>query len=50
MTNHEVLENLFMVLDINKQVKLAATTEEQIKEVERFEKVVEEQIKNTRVK
>lgn len=50
MTNHEVLENLFMVLDINKQVKLAAQTEEQIKEVERFEKVVEEHIKNTRVK
>ena len=50
MTNHEVLENLFMVLDINKQVKLAAQTEEQIKEVERFERVVEEQIKNTRVK
>lgn len=50
MTNHEILENLFMVQDINKQVKLAAVTEEQIKEVERFERVVEEHIKNTYVK
>lgn len=50
MTNYEVLENLFRVLDINKQVKLAAQTEEQIKEVERFERVVEEQIKNTYIK
>lgn len=39
------IENLFNYQDINKRTKLNATTEEQLKQVEKIEKEIEDKMK-----
>lgn len=39
------IENLFIYQDINKRTKLKATTEEQLRQVERIEKEIEKKLK-----
>ena len=41
----EEIESLFIVQDINKKLKLSVTTEDQLKEVEKIEKKIENKLK-----
>lgn len=39
------IEDLFLYQDINKRTKLSATTEEQLRQVEKIEKEIEDKLK-----
>lgn len=41
----EEVESWFMIQDINKKLKLNVTTEEQLKQVERIDKLIESKLK-----
>ena len=44
-TKLKEIENLFLFQDLNKRVKLHAVTEEQIQQIERIEKQIEDKMK-----
>ena len=48
-SNLKEIENLFIFQDINKRAKLAAETEEQLEQVEKIEKQIEDKFKELHV-
>lgn len=45
-----LLENLFILQDLNKQLKLNATTSEQLKQVEKVESNIQKEFKKLYIK
>lgn len=45
VNNIKEIEDLFIFQDINKNAKLKATTEEQLKQIERIDKIIQDKMK-----
>ena len=43
--DQEKVETLFQLLDLNKQLRLVATSEEQLKQLDKLDKQVEDKLK-----